>query len=89
MKCIMTNLKKLLNKIKFTTIRVYRLLNVRQRSEFVWKDLIEYNLEKGWRFGQFETEKRIEIIFNVEENNLITFNYTISYNKLEFSAIIL
>jgi hypothetical protein len=76
-------------KIKYTLIRIYRILNVKKRSEFVWNDLIKYNLEQGWRFGQFEIEKRIENTFNVDENNLITFNYTVTSNKLEYSAVLL
>jgi hypothetical protein len=77
------------NKIKYTLKRIYRILNVKKLSEFVWNDLIKYNLEQGWRFGQFETEKRIENRFNVDKNNLITFNYTVTDHKLEFNAIIL
>ena len=76
-------------KIKYTWKRFYRILNVKDRSEFVWKDLIKYNLEKGWRFGQYETEKRIQCTFSVGENNSILFDYTVTDNKLEFSALIL
>lgn len=76
-------------KIKYTWKRFYRILNVKDRSEFVWKDLIKYNLEKGWRFGQYETEKRIQSTFSVGENNSILFDYTVTDNKLEFSALIL
>ncbi|MBX9886535.1 MAG: hypothetical protein K2Y30_01210 [Flavobacteriaceae bacterium] len=79
----------LFSKIKYTWKRFYRLLYVSRRSEFVWKYLIKYNLEQGWRFGQYETEKRIENIFNVDDNNSITFHSTVGSNKLEFSAIIL
>ncbi|UQD57234.1 hypothetical protein [Flavobacterium sp. K5-23] len=76
-------------KIKYILIRFYRILNVKKRSEFVWKDLIEYNLDKGWRFGQFETEKRIENKFNVDGSILIKFDYIVTYNDLEYSSIIL
>lgn len=76
-------------KIKYMWKRFYRILNVKDRSEFVWKDLIKYNLEKGWRFGQYETEKRIQSTFSVGENNSILFDYTVTDNKLEFSALIL
>jgi hypothetical protein len=55
----------------------------------VWKDLIKYNLKNGWRFGQYETEKRIETIFNLDGNNSITFSHTVTDNKLEFRAVIL
>lgn len=48
------------NKIKYTYKRFYRILNVKKRLEFVCKDLVKYNQESGWRYGQYETEKRIE-----------------------------
>ncbi len=76
-------------KIKYTLKRFYRILNVKKRSEFVWKDLIKYNQEKGWRFGQYEKEKRIENSFSIDENNALDFNYKINENKLAFTSIIL
>jgi hypothetical protein len=76
-------------KIKYTFKRFYRILNVKKRSEFVWKDLIKYNLEKGWPFGQYETEKRIENTFSVDDDNILNFNYTVNENKLAFTSIIL
>lgn len=79
----------LFNKIKYTFKRFYRIINVKKRSEFVWKDLIKYNQEKGWRFGQYETEKRIETSFSVDENNVLNFNYTVKEEKLAFTSIIL
>jgi hypothetical protein len=39
-------------------------------------------------FWAIWTEKRIENTFNVDENNL-TFNYTVTSNKLEYSAVLL
>lgn len=79
----------LFNKIKYTFKRFYRILNVKKRSEFVWKDLIKYNQKKGWTFGQYETEKRIETSFSVDENNVLNFNYTVKEEKLAFTSIIL
>ena len=79
----------LFNKIKYTFKRFYRILNVKKRSEFVWKDLIKYNQKKGWTFGQYETEKRIETSFSVDENNVLDFNYKVNENKLAFTSIIL
>jgi hypothetical protein len=86
---IMIWITPLFNKIKYTWIRFYRILNVKKRSEFVWKDLIKCNQEKGWRFGQYEKEKRIENSFSVDENNILDFNYTVNENKLAFTSIIL
>lgn len=86
---IMKWISPFFNKIKYTSIRFYRILNVKKRTEFVWKDLIKYNQKEAWRYGQFEKEKRIENIFTVIDNHSITFNYTVTDDKLEFSAIIL
>lgn len=77
-------------KTKYTFKRFHRILNVKKRSEFVWKDLIRYNKQKGWSYdGQYETEKRIETSFSVDENNVLNFNYTIKEEKLAFTSIIL
>jgi hypothetical protein len=86
---IMKNITSLGVKIKYTFKRFYRILNVKKRSEFVWKDLIKYNQKKGWTFGQYETEKRIETSFSVDENNVLNFNYTVKEEKLAFTSIIL
>lgn len=75
--------------IKFTCIRIYRILKVTKRSDFVWKDLIKYNQRNNWKFGQFETEKRIENSFKIDEDNLLDFYQTVTDEKLEFSVFIL
>lgn len=76
-------------KIKYTCKRFYRIINVKKRAEFVWKDLIKYNQEKGWSFGHYETEKRIETRFLVDESNILNFYYTVDDGKLAFTSIIL
>jgi hypothetical protein len=86
---IMKWLGPFFSKIKYTWKRFYRIQNVKRRSEFVWNDLIKYNLEKGWRFGQYETEKRIENTFSLDEANSIVFDYTVTENNLKFNALIL
>lgn len=86
---IMKNITSLGVKIKYTFQRFYRILNVKKRSEFVWKDLIKYNREVGWSFGQYEKEKRIETSFSVDENNILNFNYTVKESEIAFISIIL
>ena len=71
----------LYNKIKYTWIRFYRILNVKKRSEFVWKDLIKYNQQKGWRFvlreplfSNIEMQMRKTVI-GIKINDLILVLY--------------
>lgn len=85
----MKNITSLGAKIKITFKRFYRIINVKKVSEFVWKDLIKFHQESGWRFGQFETEKKIETSFSVDENNVLKFDYIVDNNKLTFTSIIL
>lgn len=73
---------------KFNIRRIYRIVNVKKCSEFVWKDLIKYYKESGLNFGQFDIDKRIEIGFEVYDS-FVKLNYTITNDKLIFSAIIL
>lgn len=86
---IMKRMSSFFIKIKYTLVRFYRIIKVKKLSEFVWKALIKLNQDKGWRFGQYETEKRIENSFLIDKNNSITFYFTVTSYKLEFSALIL
>lgn len=67
--------------------RIYRLLNVNRRSEFVWKDLLKNH--KNLNFGQFDSDQHIEISYPIEENTVVNFNYSVTNDKLICSAIIL
>lgn len=84
-----TRIKQMIffSKIKHTIIRVYRLLNVRRRYEFVWKDLLKYHTDSD--FGQFDSDQHIEISYSVEEDTVVNFNYSVTGDKLICSAIIL
>ena len=76
-------------KINGTFRKIYRLLNVKKRSEIVWKELIKLHREEGWNFGQFDKEKYIQTIFTVDNNLGIKFTYQVVKDKLEFKALIL
>jgi hypothetical protein len=85
----MKTIQFLFQKIKFTFQRMYRLLNVKNASHFVWIDLIKYHKSSGWNFGQFYNEKYIECGFKVDDINFVEFNYSVTPEKLTFRATIL
>lgn len=72
-----------------TIKKIYRLLNVDKRSEIVWLELVKLHKEEKWNSGQFDKEKYIQTIFNIEDNLGIKFTYQIDKDKLEFQALIL
>lgn len=76
-------------KIKYFFQRIYRTLNVKKSSHYVWKELIKYHKRSGWRFGQFDNEKYIECGFKVDDANCVDFNYAVGSAKLVFKSIIL
>ncbi len=82
-------LKKVPIKTKFLIKRIYRLINFRRCSHYVWKDLIKFHKASGWKFGQFEADKLIECTFEIEENSFLNFNYLVNNHSLIFRSIIL
>lgn len=83
------SIRKVLNKIKIIIKRIYRLINFRRSSEFVWKDLIKFCIDSELKFGQFEAEKLIKCGFRINETNDLNFNYLIGQDVLKFSSTIL
>ena len=86
---IMRKTKLFFNEIKFSSQRIYRILNVKKSTDFVWKELIKFHKNSGWNFGQFDNDKRIECGFKVDETNYVNFNYIVSSSALTFRATIL
>ena len=86
---IMRKTRSVFNKIKFSSQRIYRILNVKKSTDFVWKELIKFHKNSGWNFGQFENDKRIECGFKVDDTNYVNFNYIVSSSALTFRATIL
>jgi hypothetical protein len=76
-------------KIKFTFQRIYRLLDVKNASQYVWKELIQLHKNAGRNFGQFEKDKLIKMSFEVYETNRIDFNYSVNSGNLFYRATIL
>lgn len=76
-------------KIKFTFQRIFRLLNVKNASHYVWKELIEYHRISGWKFGQFDNDKHIECSFPIDDANYVNCIYAVSSERLTFRSIIL
>ncbi len=79
----------LLSRIKNDLRRIYRIVNVKRSSHFVWIELLKYHRTSGWRYGQFENEKYIECSFKVDDTNFVDFNYAVSSGKLVFRSTIL
>lgn len=76
-------------KIKFTFQRIYRLLDVKNASQYVWVELIQLHKNAGRNFGQFEKDKMIKMSFEIYETNRINFNYSVNSENLIYRAIIL
>lgn len=77
------------SKIKFSSRRIYRVLNVNKSADIVWKELIKFHKSAKWNFGQFDNDKHIECTFAVDDANSVGFNYSVSSDKLTFRATIL
>lgn len=82
-------IKLIYRKSKFTFQKVYRVLNVKKSSDFVWKELIYHHKKSNWKFGQFDKDKRIECCFTDDDNNAIDFYYNVTSNRLYFTGVIL
>lgn len=88
-KFIMRKTRLFFNKIKFSSQRIYRILNVKKSTDFVWKELIKFHKNSGWNFGQFDNDKRLASSFKVDDTNYVDFNYVVSSDTLTFRATIL
>ncbi len=76
-------------KIKFPLKRIYRLLNAKKASHFVWLELIKCHKGSNWKFGQYDHEKNIKCSFIMEDDHSVVFNYTVQDDSLNFSSILL
>lgn len=86
---IMRKKRFVFSEIKFSSQRIYRLLNVKKSSHYVWAELIKFHKSSGWNFGQFDNDRHIECGFKVDDTNYVTFNYIVSSDNLTFRATIL
>lgn len=86
---VMRQMKFAHSKIKFTSQRVYRILNVNKSADFVWKELIKFHKSSRWNFGQFDKDKQIKTSFEVSVANSVDFNYSINSGNLIYRATIL
>ena len=89
LQAIKIGFKNFYYKVVGTFRKIYRLLNVKKRSEIVWHELIKLHKEEGWNFGQFDNKKNIETIFNLEGDFGVKFTYQVGKDKLEFQSLIL
>ncbi len=69
-----------MKKLKYFLNRVYRLtLKFEAQEKLVWKELKKIHTEAGWRSGVYDSEKYIEVAFQIsEEHN--EFYYYMLYN---------
>lgn len=75
--------------LKYPLRQIYRVLNPRKASRFVWHDLLDYHKNASWNFGQFEHEKNIRCLFTITDSHSLNFNYTVEQHSLTFSSILL
>ena len=85
----MKTIRFLFSKIKYFFQRIYRTLNVKKSSHYVWEELLKFHKSSGWNFGQFDTDKYVGCSFKADETNFVDFNYTVTPRKLTFSATLL
>lgn len=86
---IMKTMRMFFGSIKITFQRIYRLLNVKNASHYVWIELIKFHKNSGWKFGQYDTDKYIECGFKVDDTNYVDFNYAVNSGRLLFRSTIL
>ena len=86
---LMKTVRFLFSKIKYFFERIYRTLNVKKASHFVWKELIKYHKSSGWNFGQFDNDKHIKCNFKMDDTTCTDFNYAVGSDRLLFTSTIL
>lgn len=85
----MKKIKLVYNKIKFISERIYRVLNVSKSAGFVWKDLVKYHKSSGFNYRQYNKEKIIYRVLEIDDTNRIDFGYCVDSEKLIYRATIL
>lgn len=86
---VMRQMKFAYSKIKFTSQKIYRLLNVKNAAQYVWKELIEFHSIRGRKFGQYDNDQYIECSFPIDDTNYVHCYYAVSFETLTFRSIIL
>lgn len=86
---VMRSGRNLFISMKLIIKRIYRLLKVKNRSEFVWNDLLKHHKEAELNFGQFDNDRHTEISFPIENGIVVKFNYSVTNDELQFSSIVL
>ncbi len=85
----MKTMRFIFSKIKYFFQRIYRTLNVKKSSHYVWKELLKFHKSSGWNFGQFDNDKHIECGFKLDDTTCVDFNYLVSSGRLIFRSTIL
>jgi len=69
--------------------KFYRILKIKNRSEIVWRDLIQYHIETGLKFGQYDADRYIKTAFRIDDETSVNFTYSVSDEHLQCRVIVL
>ena len=71
-------MKQYIERLFFYLEKIYRItISHKKYEEIVWSDLKKLLKDSGWRYGVFESDKHIEIVFEIAENTGATFYYMV------------
>ena len=71
-------MKPLLERLLFYFKKIYRIsISYKNYEEIVWNDLKKLHKNSEWRYGVFESDKRIEAVFEIGEKTGATFYYMV------------
>lgn len=67
-----------MKRIKFYIEQIFRLLlSIKKQEELVWKDLKNFHSKSKWKYGIYESDKYIESIFEIGNDQGAIFYYMI------------
>ncbi len=69
--------------------QIYRLFTINNCVEHVWNDMLRFFKTNGFRFGQYENEKVVDIHFETKLSGSLMFKCNITDDKLIFRGLIL
>lgn len=79
-------MKHLINYLK-AAVRLS--INHNDYEKVVWESLKKYFSDNKYKFGVYESDKRIEALFTVSEETALNFFYIVSRGSLRYSAKVL
>jgi hypothetical protein len=71
-------MKQILRRLFFYFQKVYRItISYKKYEEIVWSDLKKLHNDANWRYGVFESDKRIEAVFEIGDKIGTTYYYMV------------